>query len=64
MRHQDKLALIEKDVDREPALARQFQVFGTPTFVLLDAQGKNLGRVPPDLDAARWEQRLVGLAGV
>lgn len=63
-KHQDKLALVEKDVDREPQLARQFRVFGTPTFVLLDPQGRELGRVPPNFDAARWEQQLLAAAGL
>lgn len=63
-KHQDKLALVEKDVDREPQLARQFRVFSTPTFVLLDPQGRELGRVAPNLDAARWEQQLLAAAGL
>ena len=63
-KHQDKLALVEKDVDREPALAQQFRVPGTPTFVLLDPAGREMGRVPADNNAARWEQRLVEAAHV
>ena len=63
-KHQDKLALVEKDVDREPALAQQFRVFGTPTFVLLDAQGREVGRVPADNNPTRWEQRLLDTAHV
>ena len=61
-KHQDKLALVEKDVDRENELARRFRVLGTPTYVLLDAQGTELGRVPADNDAARWERQLLTTA--
>lgn len=63
-KHQDKLALVEKDVEREPALARQLRVFGTPTFILLDPQGREIGRIPADNEPARWEQRLVTAARV
>jgi thioredoxin-related protein len=62
-KHQDKLALVEKDIEREPALARQYRVFGTPTFVVLDATGREVGRMPPDNDPTRWEQRLLAVAG-
>ncbi|MBI3974443.1 MAG: thioredoxin family protein [Chloroflexi bacterium] len=61
-KHQEQLALVEKDIDREPALARKFRVSGTPTFVVLDAQGRELGRVPPDNNPARFEQRLLSAA--
>jgi thioredoxin-related protein len=61
-KHQDKLALVEKDVERESALARQFRVFGTPTFVLLDPEGREIGRVPADNDPVRWDQRLTATA--
>lgn len=39
-RHADRVVITERDVDREPALARQYAVRGTPTFVLLDESGK------------------------
>lgn len=61
-KHQEKIALVEKDIDREPQLARQFRVLSSPTFVLLDPQGREIGRVPPDFDRARWEQQLLAAA--
>ncbi len=63
-KHSTRLGLIEKDIDREQALVRQFRVFGTPTFVVLDPMGNELGRLPPDNDPQRWEQRLLHVAGL
>jgi thioredoxin-related protein len=48
----------KKDVDTEPELARQFLVRGTPTFVLLDPRGHELGRVPPVFEAREFESNL------
>ena len=39
-----RLALVEKSILTDPATARTFRVAGTPTFVLLDAAGKELTR--------------------
>ncbi len=63
-KHSARLGLIEKDIDREQPLVRQFRVFGTPTFVVLDPLGNELGRLPPDNDPQRWEQRLLHVAGL
>lgn len=41
-RHADQIVITERDVDREPALARQYAVRGTPTFVLLDENGRTV----------------------
>lgn len=60
-----RMVLVEKDVDTEPSLARQFLVRGTPTFVVLDAHGHELGRVPPAFDTRQFEaalQRVVARA--
>ena len=59
------IVLVEKDVDAEPSLARQFLVRGTPTFVVLDALGRELGRVPAAFDTRQFEadlQRVVARA--
>ena len=53
-----RVAIVEKDVDTDPGLARRFAVRGTPTFVVLDARGRELGRLPPDLDAGRFLANL------
>jgi hypothetical protein len=39
-----RLVLVEKSILADPAGARAFRVAGTPTFVLLDAAGKELTR--------------------
>lgn len=57
-----RIAVVEKDVDTDPALARRFGVRGTPTFVALDARGKELGRLPPDFDARRFLANLERVA--
>lgn len=49
-----RLSVVEKDVDSDMALARQFRVFGTPTFVVLDAHGRELGRPRLILDPSRF----------
>lgn len=41
-RHADQVVITERDVDREPALARQYAVRGMPTFVLLDENGRTI----------------------
>ncbi|MBI3956420.1 MAG: thioredoxin family protein [Candidatus Kerfeldbacteria bacterium] len=41
-RHADTVVITERDVDREPGLARQYAVRGTPTFVLLDENGQTI----------------------
>ncbi|MBI4415224.1 MAG: thioredoxin family protein [Candidatus Kerfeldbacteria bacterium] len=41
-RHADQVVITERDVDREPELARQYAVRGTPMFVLLDEKGKTI----------------------
>ena len=63
-KHSGQLALVEKDIDREPALASQFRIFGTPTFVLLDPTGREIGRLPPDNNPQRWEGLLLQAAGL
>lgn len=63
-KHSDRLGLIEKDIDREQALVRKFRVFGTPTFVVLDPLGNELGRLPPDNNPRRWEELLLRVAGL
>lgn len=53
-----RLVVVEKDVITDMNLARGFRVRGTPTFVLVDAHGRELGQLPPDLDARRFVANL------
>jgi thiol-disulfide isomerase/thioredoxin len=53
-----RLVVVEKDVETEMSLARSFRVRGTPTFVVLDAQGREPGRPVLDLDATRFVANL------
>ncbi len=60
-----RLAFVEKSVDREPA-AERYGVRETPLFMLIDAQGRELGRfgTVPDAAAFRAEvERLLAAAG-
>lgn len=62
-----RLLLVEKDVDSDMDLVRRFHVRGTPTFVVLDAQGRELGRPGLILDPGRFlasiEQIMAGARG-
>lgn len=43
-RFKDRLAFVEKSVDVDRAAAARYGVRGTPTFVLIDAEGKEIAR--------------------
>lgn len=53
-----QLAFVEKSVDHDRAAVSRYGVRGTPTFVLIDAQGKELGRFLYQPDAARLTQAV------
>lgn len=54
-RHADQVVITERDVDREPALARQYAVRGTPTFVLLDENGRTIATRVGHLSESQFE---------
>lgn len=60
---QGKMAFVEKDVDHSPDLIRQFRVFGTPTFVLLDAKGLEVARFGFERTPERFEAQLTKALG-
>ena len=47
------MLFVEKDITRDPA-ARTYRVFGTPSFVLVDANGKELARFGYQRSAAEF----------
>jgi len=59
-----RLALVEKSILTDPAAARTFRVAGTPTFVLLDAAGKELTRFFCESTAAGLTARVAPALGV
>ena len=50
-----RLVVVEKDVDSDMELVRLFRVRGTPTFVVLDASGRELGRPRLIIDPNRFQ---------
>lgn len=54
-RHADQVLITERDVDREPALVRQYAVRGTPTFVLLDENGRTIATRVGHLSESQFE---------
>jgi thiol-disulfide isomerase/thioredoxin len=62
-----RLVVVEKDVDSEMGLVRLYRVVGTPTFIVLDAQGREIGRprliIDPDRFLAEVERIVAGSRG-
>lgn len=58
-----RVVFVEKSHDLEPELFQQHRVFGTPTFVLLDAQGKELTRFNVERTPERFASRVLQAAG-
>lgn len=54
----ERMAFAEKSVDHDRAAASKFAVRGTPTFVLIDAQGRELSRFFYQPDPARLQQTV------
>ncbi|MBI4090080.1 MAG: thioredoxin family protein [Candidatus Kerfeldbacteria bacterium] len=57
--HADQVVITERDVDREPGLARQYAVRGTPTFVLLDENGKTISTRVGYLSESQFESFII-----
>jgi thioredoxin 1 len=49
-----RIAVVEKDVDSDMGLVRQYRVLGTPTFIVLDSRGRELGRPRLIIDPERF----------
>jgi len=54
----DRLAFVEKSVDDDWAAAARFGVRGTPTFVLIDAEGKEIARFGFQATASAFAQTI------
>lgn len=53
-----RMAFAEKSVDHDRAATQRFAVRGTPTFVLIDARGQEIGRFLYQPNAAQMEKTL------
>ena len=54
----ERIASVEKSVDHDRPAASRFSVRGTPTFVLIDAQGHEVQRFFYQPDGARLRQTI------
>lgn len=54
----DRFVFIEKSVDHDRDAALRFRVRGTPTFVMLDPSGEEVGRFNFQTDAAAFRQAI------
>ena len=54
----ERVIPVRIDVDKQPALARQFNIEAMPTFMLLDADGKPLRSETGGMEAAEFVQWL------
>ena len=57
-RYADRSVFVEKSVDDDRAAAAHYGVRGTPTFVLIDAHGKELARFGFQSTAAAFTQTI------
>ena len=53
-----KMELVEQVIDLDPDVDRRYRVPGSPTFVLVDAKGKQLTRFHYEPTAVALEARL------
>lgn len=57
-RFTDEIRFVEKSVDHDRAAARRYCVRGTPTFVLIDVEGRELARFSYQPDAERFARQI------
>jgi thioredoxin-related protein len=55
---EDRMAFVEKSVDHSPELVRQYRIFGTPTFVLIDSKGEEVGRFGFEAGSEPFEEKI------
>ncbi len=57
----DRAVFVEKSVDDDRAAAARYGIRGTPTFVLIDAKGKELGRFGFQPTAVAFNKTIASL---
>ena len=58
LRYRGRAQVVQVNVNREPALTRQFKVMVIPTLVYFDAQGREAGRAYGYQDEVKVARRL------
>ena len=58
-----RMAFVEKSVDHDRSAARQYGIRGTPTFVLIDSTGRELGRFGYQANPAAFGAAIDGVLG-
>ena len=58
LRYRGRAQVVQVNVNREPALTRQFKVMAIPTLVYFDAQGREAGRAYGYQDEVKVARRL------
>lgn len=61
LRYRGRAQVVQVNVNREPALTRQFKVMVIPTLVYFDAQGREAGRAYGYQDEVKVARKLHGL---
>jgi len=59
----DRVRFVEKSVDHDPDAASRYGVRGTPTFVLIDRQGRELTRFHYQADATAFATQIEAVLG-
>lgn len=60
-RYQGRAGVVQINVNREPALTRQFKIMVIPTLIYFDAKGREVGRAYGYQDEVKVAQRLQDL---
>lgn len=58
LRYRGRAQVVQVNVNREPALTRQFKVMAIPTLVYFDAQGREAGRAYGYQDEVKVARKL------
>lgn len=59
-----RVVLVEKDIHRDREAVERYKVNGAPTFVLIDAHGRERGRMFTELNPDRFEEQVRKIAGL
>lgn len=57
----DRVSFVEKSVDHDRSAASRYGVRGTPTFILIDAAGREIARFHAQRDAASFAAAIEGV---